>query len=106
MRVLNSWVSWALGWLLALSAFGADWPQWRGDSRRDHSPDKGLLAQWPLDGPKQVWSFTNAGLGYAGFAIAKNSLFTMGLRVGGDHLLHDGESLPSAAAGSSARGVE
>ena len=103
MRVLNSWVSWALGWLLALSAFGADWPQWRGDSRRDHSPDKGLLAQWPQDGPKQVWSFTNAGLGYAGFAIAKNSLFTMGLRDGQEFLLavdaSTGKELWSSAAG-------
>ena len=104
MRVLNSWVSWALGWLLALSAFGADWPQWRGDSRRDHSPDKGLLAQWPQNGPKQVWSFDNAGLGYAGFAISKDSLFTMGLRDGQEFLIavnaSTGKELWSSPAGS------
>ncbi len=103
MRVLNSWVSFALGSLVALSAFGADWPQWRGDSRRDHSPDKGLLAQWPQEGPKQVWSFNNAGLGYAGFAIAKNSLFTMGLRDGQEFLIavdaSTGKELWSSSAG-------
>jgi outer membrane protein assembly factor BamB len=80
MKVIDSWVSCVLGSLVAISAFGADWPQWRGDSRRDHSPDKGLLARWPKEGPKQVWLFDNAGLGYAGYSIAKDSLFTMGLR--------------------------
>jgi len=103
MRVLNSWVSCALGSLVALSAFGADWPQWRGDSRRDHSPDKGLLAQWPQEGPKQVWSFNNAGSGYAGFAIAKDSLFTMGLRDGQEFLIavnaSTGKELWSSSAG-------
>lgn len=103
MRVLNSWVSCALGSLVALSAFGADWPQWRGDSRRDHSPDKGLLAQWPQEGPKQVWSFNNAGSGYAGFAIAKDSLFTMGLRDGMEFLIavnaSTGKELWSSSAG-------
>lgn len=103
MRVLNSWVPCALGSLVALSAFGADWPQWRGDSRRDHSPDKGLLAQWPQEGPKQVWSFNNAGSGYAGFAIAKDSLFTMGLRDGQEFLIavdaSTGKELWSSSAG-------
>ena len=103
MMVLNSWVSCALGSLVALSAFGADWPQWRGDSRRDHSPDKGLLAQWPQEGPKQVWSFNNAGSGYAGFAIAKDSLFTMGLRDGMEFLIavnaSTGKELWSSSAG-------
>jgi len=103
MKVLNSWVSCALGSLVALSAFGADWPQWRGDSRRDHSPDKGLLAQWPQEGPKQVWSFNNAGSGYAGFAIAKDSLFTMGLRDGQEFLIavnaSTGKELWSSSAG-------
>ena len=103
MRVLNSWVPCALGSLVALSAFGADWPQWRGDSRRDHSPDKGLLAQWPQEGPKQVWSFNNAGSGYAGFAIAKDSLFTMGLRDGMEFLIavnaSTGKELWSSSAG-------
>ena len=104
MRVFDSWVSCALGSLVALSAFGADWPQWRGDSRRDHSPDKGLLAQWPQNGPKQVWSFDNAGLGYAGFAISKDSLFTMGLRDGQEFLIavnaSTGKELWSSPAGS------
>ena len=62
------------------SGSAADWPQWRGENRQDHSPDTGLLKSWPKEGPKLAWLFKDAGLGYAGYSIANNRLFTMGLR--------------------------
>lgn len=65
---------------LAFSVSAADWPHWRGPNRDDHSPDKGLLKKWPEAGPKRVWLFENAGLGYAGYSIVGNQLFTTGLR--------------------------
>ena len=58
----------------------ADWPQWRGPNRDDHSPDKGLAKAWPASGPKRVWLFKDAGLGYSGVAVVGDTLFTMGLR--------------------------
>jgi len=58
----------------------ADWTQWRGPGREDRSPDKGLLKSWPEGGPKQLWVFNDAGLGYAGYSIAAGTLYTMGLR--------------------------
>jgi outer membrane protein assembly factor BamB len=57
-----------------------DWPQWRGPDRNDISKETGLLKQWPTGGPKQVWLFKDAGLGYAGYSIAAGKLFTMGAR--------------------------
>jgi outer membrane protein assembly factor BamB len=63
-----------------LTATAADWPAWRGANRDDHSPDKGLLKQWPAGGPKQLWVFKDAGLGYSGYSIVGGQLFTMGLR--------------------------
>jgi outer membrane protein assembly factor BamB len=65
----------------------ADWPAWRGANRDDHSPDKGLLKQWPAGGPKKLWVFDNAGLGYAGYSIVGGKLFTMGLRGDMEHLI-------------------
>jgi len=56
-----------------------DWPHWRGPDRNDQSSEKGLLKKWPAAGPKQIWLFKNAGLGYAGFSIVGEQLFTMGL---------------------------
>ncbi len=57
-----------------------DWPQWRGPARNDLSTETGLLKSWPASGPKQVWIFKEAGLGYSGFSVADGRLFTMGAR--------------------------
>ena len=70
----------ALGGLLTVNASAADWPQWRGADRTDHSPDKGLLKKWPEGGPKRAWLNTDVGLGYSGYSIVGGKLFTMGLR--------------------------
>ena len=73
--------------LVGVSLTGADWGQWRGEARRDHSPDMGLLGAWPKGGPERVWLFNNAGLGYAGYSIANGTLFTMGLHEGQEFLI-------------------
>jgi outer membrane protein assembly factor BamB len=93
----------ALALALAHSAIAADWPQWRGADRKDHSPDVGLLKSWPKEGPKQLWIFKTAGLGYAGYSIVGNRLFTMGLRDGQEQLIavnvENGTELWKANAG-------
>ena len=65
-----------------LSAFAAapdqDWPTFRGSSRTAVSPDKGLLQQWPKEGPKLLWDSKGAGRGYSSLAIAGNRIFTLG----------------------------
>ena len=58
----------------------ADWPQWRGINRDDVSGETGLLKQWPNGGPKRVWLFEDAGLGYSSYSIVGNTLYTMGAR--------------------------
>src|SRR5688572_16877073 len=68
-------------------ATAADWPQWRGPDRTDISKESGLLKSWPEGGPKQVWLFKDAGLGYSGPAIVGGKLFTMGIREGGEQLI-------------------
>ncbi|MEW6306400.1 MAG: PQQ-binding-like beta-propeller repeat protein [Verrucomicrobiota bacterium] len=57
-----------------------DWPQWRGPNRDDVSKETGLLKSWPAEGPKQLWVYDNAGLGYSGPAIVNGRLYTLGLR--------------------------
>ena len=58
----------------------ADWPQWRGVNRDDISGETGLLKKWPEGGPKKVWAFEDAGLGYSGYSIVGGTLYTMGAR--------------------------
>ena len=91
------------GLSLAATLVAADWPQWRGPTRNDHSPDTGLLKQWPEGGPKQVWLFKDAGLGYSGYSVVGGKLFTMGLRNEKEQLIAvdaaTGKELWSAPAG-------
>src|SRR5262245_33433414 len=61
-----------------------DWPQFRGADRDDISKETGLLKSWPAGGPKQVWVFNNAGLGYSGFSTSAGTLYTMGANDNGE----------------------
>ncbi len=53
-----------------------EWPQWRGPNRDGVSSEKGLLKDWPAEGPKTLWRIA-AGEGYSGMAVANGKLFTM-----------------------------
>jgi outer membrane protein assembly factor BamB len=84
IRILSSLVFLLVGTTVS---FAADWPQWRGPERTDVSKETGLLKKWPDEGPKRVWLFKEAGLGYAGPSIAGGKLFTMGTRENEEVLL-------------------
>jgi outer membrane protein assembly factor BamB len=78
--------------VLALSAgaaFGADfdWPQFRGPNRDGVSLETGLLKTWPDGGPKLLWTWKNAGTGYAGPAVVGDRLYLSGAR-GDDELVY------------------
>jgi outer membrane protein assembly factor BamB len=56
----------------------ADWPQYRGPNRDGRSAETGLLQEWPASGPKLLWTFADAGIGYSGPAIVGDRLYTCG----------------------------
>ena len=64
----------------AVNLVAQDWPQWRGANRDGISTEKGLLKEWPKEGPPLVWKATGAGRGYSSLAVAKGRIYTMGLR--------------------------
>ena len=57
-----------------------DWPEFRGPNRDDHSPDTGLLKQWPKDGPPLYWKSPAKGIGegFSTVSVAGDKVFTMG----------------------------
>jgi outer membrane protein assembly factor BamB len=63
-----------------------DWPQWRGANRDGISSERGLLQAWPRGGPPHAWRARGAGEGYSSFAVAGDTLYTMGAR-GGDEFV-------------------
>ncbi|MEY2727469.1 MAG: outer membrane protein assembly factor BamB precursor, partial [Planctomycetota bacterium] len=71
-------VALSLFMLVAVPAEAGDWPSWRGPNRDDLSLETGLLKSWPAEGPAKLWESREAGLGYSGFSIVGNVLYTMG----------------------------
>lgn len=76
----------ALFLALAVPVAAADWPQYRGPNRDGVSGDTGLLQAWPKDGPKLLWTYAEAGVGYAGPVVVGDRLYTAGGRGDGEFL--------------------
>lgn len=67
--------------LLGLAATGlqaADFPQWRGLHRDGHSPETGLLQQWPKDGPKMLWQVKEIGAGFSTPSVVGDRIYLLG----------------------------
>lgn len=79
MKLRNSALA-LLFTLLACSAWGDDWPQWRGPDRTGVSKEKGLLKAWPKDGPKLLWTYRETDQGFSGPAVVGNILYILGTR--------------------------
>ena len=56
----------------------ADWPQWRGANRDGYSSDTGLAKEWPKGGPKLLWTFEEAGVGYGTPAVVGDTVYFNG----------------------------
>ena len=56
----------------------ADWPQFRGPDRTGVSKETGLLKSWPKEGPKLLWTYKDAGLGFSCPIIVGDMMYTMG----------------------------
>jgi outer membrane protein assembly factor BamB len=66
--------------LISLTATGlksTDFPQWRGPNRDGHSPEIGLLQEWPTNGPKLLWQVNHLGAGYSTPAIVGDRIYLL-----------------------------
>ncbi len=59
-----------------------DWPQWQGPDRNAVSRERGLLQEWPKDGPPLAWKVQGLGGGYGAPSVAAGRIFGMSNRVG------------------------
>src|SRR5437016_1523302 len=57
-----------------------DWPQWQGPDRNAISKERGLLKEWPKDGPPLAWEAKGLGGGYSAPSIAAGRVFGMSQR--------------------------
>jgi outer membrane protein assembly factor BamB len=64
-----------------------DWPQWRGPNRDGTASSRGLLREWPEEGPERLWHVDSVGVGYSSLAVQNGILFTQGDLAGVEHIL-------------------
>src|ERR1051326_6789157 len=64
--------------LFTLVARANDWPQWLGPQRNGLSQEKGLLKQWPTEGPKLLWQVKDVGYGFGSMAVANGRIYLVG----------------------------
>src|SRR5262249_52693206 len=80
-----------------------DWPQWRGPARTGVSKEKGLLREWPKDGPKLLWEKKEIGGGYSTPAVVGDRIYLMSDRKGEEFVValavKDGAEVWSTAVG-------
>jgi outer membrane protein assembly factor BamB len=57
---------------------GADWPHFAGSRRDNQSAEKGLLPQWPANGPALAWISRGLGAGFSSVAVVDGVVYTMG----------------------------
>jgi len=65
--------------LAGSTARGADWPCFLGPNRNGSSPESGLLAEWPAEGPKVVWKAAG-GIGYSQIIVSRGRAYIVGQR--------------------------
>lgn len=61
---------------LTSAASADDWPQFLGPNRTGVSAEKGLIQDWPADGPRELWRVPCRG-GLSGVAVVGNIAVTM-----------------------------
>jgi outer membrane protein assembly factor BamB len=70
------------GLILSSAACAADqgpfWPQFHGPNRDNISTEKGLLKEWPENGPALLWTADGLGHGYSTVSIAGGIIYTAG----------------------------
>ena len=78
MLLRTLWICLFTSLISISSSWAENWPAWRGADRTDVSTETGLLREWPADGPALAWLSEKCGVGYAGFAVVDDNVYTMG----------------------------
>ncbi len=82
--LLPLWILWFAGTvLLVIRPVAADdWPGWRGAQRDGICREKGLLKEWPQEGPPLAWKTSGLGEGFSTVAVVGKVIYTQGHKDG------------------------
>ena len=68
----------ALLHLCAASLLASDWPCWLGPNHDGKSLDRGLLKEWPKEGPNLLWKASGIGVGFSSPTVAGGKVYITG----------------------------
>lgn len=79
-------IQFLLAFLLFSISLIAQKANWRGEHRNGHYPDKGLLKEWPTNGPERVLTVNGIGRGYSSVVVANKTIYVTGMIDNMDYL--------------------
>jgi outer membrane protein assembly factor BamB len=62
--------------VVIISTYGQDWPQYLGPNRNGLSAQKGILRSWPQQGPEVLWT-VDVGIGFGGPVIKNGKVYLL-----------------------------
>lgn len=65
--------------LIGIQASAQGITQWQGPNRDGTYNEKGLMKQWPAEGPKLLWHFDELADGHASAAVTSSAVYTAGM---------------------------
>lgn len=69
----------SLLWCMLGQGFSQEATHWRGPSANGIYDETGLLKEWPLDGPEELWSYEKVGKGHSSPVVSEGALYVSGL---------------------------
>lgn len=82
----------------AVPKAGSDWPNFLGPAYNQTSPEKGLLRQWPAEGPKVLWRVP-LGQGWGSPSVAGSDVVACWTEPGGQSARQEGVVCLDTATG-------
>ncbi len=68
-----------LSLMISVVALGQSATKWRGPLGNGIYPDKGLLKEWPAEGPQMLWHFDELGKGHSSPVFANGRIYITGM---------------------------
>src|SRR5512147_75489 len=62
--------------ILLVSALAEDWPQYLGPNRNSTSAQKGIMRNWPTNGPEVLWTVP-VGRGFGGPVVKDGKVYLL-----------------------------
>ena len=75
----KSAITLVLSLLISTIVIGQVPTKWRGPLGNGIYPDKGLLKEWPAEGPQMLWHFDELGKGHSSPVFAHNRIYITGM---------------------------